>query len=78
MSYLDTLVQAGILEPTEMGDYYEIGERYYSVGPLQSDDCIEYWQFSADKYDRRRWAIHNVFKTMIAAVAYRDSLKDLE
>ncbi len=53
----------------------EYGETYYSVGPLQING-IEKWHFTADKYDRSRLEIGNVFKTEEEALKFKTFLME--
>jgi len=73
-TFYEHLAATGVIHTTTMGNTYEITQRYYSVGPLQSDSLIERWYFSGDSYDTRRWSYGNVFPTREEAEKYRDKL----
>lgn len=46
-----------------------LGDVYYSVGPLQHG-CIEEWEYTNDRYDRSRLVANNVYPTKEQAEAF--------
>ena len=52
----------------------EIGDKYYSIGALQSLSGIEEWTYTGDRYDHIRMKMGFVLKTREAAEALRDYL----
>jgi len=48
-----------------------IGDTYYAVGPLQSPDGIEEWNYSGDKYDALRAEIGNMFPDKDTVLKYK-------
>ena len=55
----------------------EIGEIYFSVGPLQVSG-IEMWKYSNDRFDISREEIGNMFKTKEEAEDFKKMLIHLK
>jgi len=55
----------------------QLGEIYYSVGPLQHSG-IERWEWTNDRYDKSRLELGNVFKTIEEAEAFKQQIMDLK
>lgn len=53
------------------------GQRYYSVGPLQTD-IIEKWNYSGDIFDKKRIEMKNVFPTKKKAQEYLEYLQNFK
>ena len=54
---------------------FEVGDVYYSVGPLQFGQ-VEEWEFTGDIYDIKRAKINNMFKTSDEAQHFLDYIKN--
>ena len=57
------------------GSIIQLGNIYYSVGPLQNTHSIEEWVYSDDKYDHSRLSIGNVFNTKEEARKFKEYIR---
>ena len=54
----------------------EIGDVYYSVGPLQNIQGLERWTYSDDVYDNNRKESGNCFETLEEAKKFKKYMQE--
>jgi len=51
------------------------GDYYFCVGPLQSNNGLEKWKYTGDRYDKARAEVGNMFSTINEAREFKEYMK---